>query len=268
MSFKCNICGKVFNRNDNLTRHMNNVHKQLSNELCEKCGKYFANVFNLKRHLKICKGSNISVVDSVPAEILTPSSFGSGLPDTATNINLTRDNQGASFINMASGSGTSGNSRSENVPISDKESESSPVMNLVVNINNEGIPVVSIASNLSNVGHIETVFNPEMENIECGPIDLSKTGPYVNTTLNINNEGIFSSNIALPDDNVNVECDFGPITDEDFQEAISSLSDVIDIGPTLLFCNECGQDLRICQRRHIYHCKDCGSDNIEFLPKP
>ena len=49
--YKCDICGKCFGQQSNLSLHLKGVHKQ-EYVTCPICGKSFAN-FYLSRHVKV-----------------------------------------------------------------------------------------------------------------------------------------------------------------------------------------------------------------------
>ena len=52
----CSLCPKVFDRPDNLSRHVNSNHEQ-NKILCHQCGKGFARFGNLKCHVDSCKAT-------------------------------------------------------------------------------------------------------------------------------------------------------------------------------------------------------------------
>ena len=50
--FPCSDCGRVFNRQSNLKRHINAVHKEIKNFECDQCEKSYYELFALKNHMK------------------------------------------------------------------------------------------------------------------------------------------------------------------------------------------------------------------------
>ena len=48
----CEICKKTFNKNDNLKRHIETVHKKVKNFPCEDCGKEFSSKAILTAHIQ------------------------------------------------------------------------------------------------------------------------------------------------------------------------------------------------------------------------
>ena len=50
--FKCAQCGKKFNDNSNLTRHIKNVHNRELRFKCEVCGFRSATKYNLQAHIR------------------------------------------------------------------------------------------------------------------------------------------------------------------------------------------------------------------------
>ena len=57
-SYKCDICKKQFEREENYNRHMKLVHEPKSDAefKCSICQKGFSLKANCKKHEKICKG--------------------------------------------------------------------------------------------------------------------------------------------------------------------------------------------------------------------
>ena len=55
-TYLCSLCPKVFDRPDNLSRHVSSNHEQ-NKILCHQCGKGFALFDSLKRHVDGCKAT-------------------------------------------------------------------------------------------------------------------------------------------------------------------------------------------------------------------
>ena len=62
--FPCSDCGRVFNRQSNLKRHINAVHKEIKNFECNQCEKSYYELFALKNHMKTIH----NVVDFKPKQ--------------------------------------------------------------------------------------------------------------------------------------------------------------------------------------------------------
>ena len=52
MSFECDICGKVFDEEQNFKSHIESVHEGKKPYECDICGKVFNGKQNFKSHLK------------------------------------------------------------------------------------------------------------------------------------------------------------------------------------------------------------------------
>ncbi len=52
-SWKCRECDKIFARSDNLSRHVETVHRGLREHVCAECGKAFCDKFSLRRHMRL-----------------------------------------------------------------------------------------------------------------------------------------------------------------------------------------------------------------------
>ncbi len=57
-SFKCESCGKVFSRKNNLTRHVRSVHEKNVSS-CGKCSKTFSRDYLRKQHEIVCTGGQV-----------------------------------------------------------------------------------------------------------------------------------------------------------------------------------------------------------------
>ena len=48
----CNLCDKVLKKESALEGHMNKIHKNITNIICEDCGKKFHNEYRYRDQLK------------------------------------------------------------------------------------------------------------------------------------------------------------------------------------------------------------------------
>merc|ERR1712150_29412 len=61
--YNCNICGKKMNSATNMVRHVNSVHRNVKEIICEICNKPFSKIQNYERHLRVHDGKKPYVCD-------------------------------------------------------------------------------------------------------------------------------------------------------------------------------------------------------------
>ena len=77
-SHECDFCGKAFSEAGKLKKHINNVHYGLKNHMCGYCGNAFSDSGKLRLHIKtVHEGqnndtftSNETVIKSEPNDVM------------------------------------------------------------------------------------------------------------------------------------------------------------------------------------------------------